>query len=377
MLKLTKWKLRRRVRNLMIALGLQPVLARLQRERPLLGDERLESAPPLVLDWPAGVAKPKVGLVKDSGDHPYWPKYERFLQVNSIPYELFDIHRSDFLDRARQFDLIVWRPDSSYGGQWEAKAKIELLNRYLGIATYPSKDELWFYEDKNKEFWLLGRAGVPAVTTFISYSRAETESFLEQCSYPLVSKDITNSASQGVKLLRTQRQALKFARQVFTVGARLHYLYVRQYGYVHLQEYLPNPGYDLRVICVGNSYFGYYRYAEPGDFRASGAGRVVKQALPPAALELARQAKQALPPTRCLAVDMVQDIRSGQFYIIECSIFINVLSSVQLMVEGVPGRYIEQEGQFVFAPGKFWLQELTLAEVMKDWIQGHGGSRIR
>jgi len=46
MLKLTKWKLRRRVRNLMIALGLQPVLARLQRERPLLGDERLESAPP-------------------------------------------------------------------------------------------------------------------------------------------------------------------------------------------------------------------------------------------------------------------------------------------------------------------------------------------
>jgi len=89
----------------------------------------------------------------------------------------------------------------------------------------------------------------------------------------------------------------------------------------------------------------------PGISGLPGAGRVVKQALPPAALELARQAKQALPPTRCLAVDMVQDIRSGQFYIIECSIFINVLSSVQLMVEGVPGRYIEQEGQFVFAPG--------------------------
>jgi len=57
----------------------------MQRERPLLGDERLESAPPLVLDWPAGVAKPKVGLVKDSGDHPYWPKYERFLQVIPFP----------------------------------------------------------------------------------------------------------------------------------------------------------------------------------------------------------------------------------------------------------------------------------------------------
>jgi len=155
-----------------------------------------------------------------------------------------------------------------------------------------------------------------------------------------------------VKLLRTQRQALKFARQVFTVGARLHYLYVRQYGYVHLQEYLPNPGYDLRVICVGNSYFGYYRYAEPGDFRASGAGRVVKQALPPAALELARQAKQALPlPGAWLSI-WFRISAAGSSTSLSGSIFINVLSSVQLMVEGVPGRYIEQGGAVCICPGQ-------------------------
>ena len=36
-------------------------------------------------------------------------------------------------------------------------------------------------------------------------------------------------------------------------------------------------GFDLRVIIVGDSYFGYYRYPRKDDYRASGSGIVEKK----------------------------------------------------------------------------------------------------
>jgi hypothetical protein len=36
------------------------------------------------LDWPDGVPKPHIGLVRDTDAFPYWTRYLRFLETNDI-----------------------------------------------------------------------------------------------------------------------------------------------------------------------------------------------------------------------------------------------------------------------------------------------------
>jgi hypothetical protein len=40
------------------------------------------------------------------------------------------------------------------------------------------------------------------------------------------------------------------------------------------QEFLPNNEFDTRITVIGNRAFGFRRFNRPGDFRASGSGRI-------------------------------------------------------------------------------------------------------
>ena len=72
---------------------------------PLDDGDLVAAVDPVVMDWPAGVPKPVVGLVKDVDDYPYWTKYRHFLEANQIPFELYDIHRSGLAEGGRQVRL--------------------------------------------------------------------------------------------------------------------------------------------------------------------------------------------------------------------------------------------------------------------------------
>ncbi|HPT77505.1 MAG TPA: hypothetical protein PK830_00140 [Candidatus Atribacteria bacterium] len=332
-------------------------------------NERLECAPPVIMDWPADVRKPRVGLVKSEFDkYAYWPKFERFLINNEIPYEFYDVYKSTFADDADRFDIIVWRTISPYYGQWEAKDKIEFMQDFLHKHTLPPREALWFYEDKVREQWLFEYYKLPCIKTFISHSREEVEAYIENAKYPFISKDKTCSGSNGVIIVKDKHQARKMCRLIFTRGLKLHESYIRQKNYVLFQELVPNKGFDLRVIIIGNSYFGYYRYPQKGDFKASGSGIVVKKEIPVEVLRLAARVRDCLPKSYLLAVDFLQDTRDDKYYIIESSIFISVETCEQLVIDNLPGRYVEQNGEFIFEPGRFWLQELMMQELMNDWI---------
>ncbi len=333
-------------------------------------NERLDSAPPLVMEWPSRVKKPYVGLVKsETGNNAYWPKFERFLKHNDIKYDYFNVKESSFIREANKFDVIVWRTPSSYSEQWEAADKIEFIQNFLGKATLPNKESLWYYEDKIREQWLFEYYDLPCIKSFISHSRDETKKFLIGATYPFISKDKTSSSSEGVQFVKNRSQANKMCRHIFSNGLKLFESYIRQKGYVLFQEAVPNKGFDLRVIIVGNSYFGYYRYPKKDDYRASGSGIVEKKEIPKEVLRIAKRTKECLPKAYLLAVDFLQDSRDNEYYIIEASIFIGIESCEQLVVDGTPGRYVEHNGEFIFEEGRFWLQELMMEELMKDWIE--------
>jgi len=332
----------------------------------------LESADKIIFDWPAKLKKPLVGLVQESfKKYAYWPKYQRFLVNNAIPFEYYDVHRSDFAECSKKYDLIVWHTGSSPCDVAEARSKIEFLEKGLGKICLPMAAELWFYEDKARQHWLFEKNQLPTIKTFVSYSKTEALQYIETCSYPIVSKELTNASSNGVRLLKNPRAAKNFCIEAFGPGLKTTFSYLRQKDYVYFQEFVPNFGYDLRVKMVANNYFGYYRYPPTGDFRASGSGDIRKEPIPEEALVLAQKTKASLPHSRFLAVDMLRDRRDNRFYIIEASTFTQVQTSEQLKVDGIPGRYQFENGAFNFSPGRFWVQELVLQELMNEWVEAN------
>lgn len=335
----------------------------------LLDNELLDSAPPLIIEWPSNIKKPFIGIVpSENGEYAYWPKFERFMKHNDIPYELLDIKKSTFIADVQKFDIIVWRTPSSYSEQWEAKDKIEFIQCYMDKFTLPTKESLWFYEDKMRQQWLFEYYNLPSIKTFISHNKKEVKKYINNSNYPFISKDKTSSSSNGVLFVKDKNMANRMYRRIFSNGLKLYDKYVRQKDYVLFQEAVPNNGFDLRVIMVGNYYFGYYRYPKSGDFKASGSGIVEKKELPLHVLKLAKKVRDCLPKSYLLAVDFLQDSRDQEFYIIETSIFISIESCEQLIVNGIPGRYVEKNGDFTFESGRFWLQELMMEELMKEWI---------
>lgn len=365
--RITYKKIRSRLIYLAEKLGIADYLRQRRNERvarvELPFNERLEAANQIFLK--NKVDDIVVGLVKDIRPHSYWDKFERFLKNNHIKYEYYNIHLSNFAQQAKRFNLILWHPNTDAVSQAEAKSKIEFIQKYLGIKCLPNAESLWFYEDKIRQAWLLKEYGFPLIPTFVTYSKDEALQYIKNAIHPIIFKESTSSGSFGVFKSDSIGSSSRIVKKIFGIGRKSTCPTQRQKNYVYIQEMVPNKGYDLRVIVVGNYVLGYYRYPDGKDFRASGAGNVVKKGIPTRAMDLARSVKAALPYAPMLAVDLLEDTRDDSYKIIEISIFIGCETCEQLMINGVPGRYVYHNGQYSFEEGRFWIQELMLEDYLK------------
>lgn len=334
---------------------------------------RLEEAQQVLLDKTIDCDRWFVGLVKDdesSNEYSfagsYYLKYERFLKNNNIKYEYYDIKKENWITQAKRFNVVIWHTDSSPDAQEDAAKKIHILS-CMGIKTMPSFDALFKYEDKVVMSYFYMIHDLPAIPTYVFCLKQEAVEFAKSSEYPIISKITTGSGSEGVILLKTEGQAIRLINRAFSYkGARTYWPYVNQKNYVYFQKFISDAQFDLRVIVVGDSLFGYYRFPKKNDFRASGAGNYQKKEIDSRALDIAWTVKQRYK-TECLSTDFVYSAKDDKFYIIESSVFIGVDTCAQLEIDGVAGRYKRVgDGDYVFESGKYWVQELTLKEFFQN-----------
>lgn len=331
-------------------------------------DEYLNKADKVFLDKPlpknfrVGVVNinniyADLGLVRE---REYYPKYERFLKNNNINYAFYNPLLSNWIDEAKNFDLIIWHTNSDPSTQETAESKIYILEK-MGVRCFPSFNEVWSYENKIRANYLYELYELPSIPTFISHSKQEALGYLDKVSFPIISKISTGSSSYGVDKIDSLEEGKRLVEQIFSYkGKQTYFKYLSQKDYVYFQEFIDDATYDLRVICIGNELLGYYRYPNKGDFKASGAGNYEKKAIPVEALDIAYKVRKMFGAT-CLATDFVYSEKRNQFLIIESSIFIGVDTCEQLSIDGVPGKYIRKNsGRYEFVPGRFWIQELAL-----------------
>lgn len=330
-------------------------------DRNLINDAELVTA-----DWPKDLIKPVFGIVQDYGIYPRWSKYCRFLDNNDFKYDFYNVQAHDWLEKAEQFDIIIGIQSCELYCLQEMRRKYYVLEKFLGKTCYPSTDHALLYEDKCLEAYISETAGIPFARTHISNDKQDALQMVESLKYPQVSKINPSSGSIGVQLVHNPKKARKIVEQAFgRNGKQTHRLYERQKDYAYFQDFIPNDGYDIRVIVVGNRAFGYYRKILVGDFRASGMNQVEKRELPEEAIHIALSTNKVIK-SPMLVVDMVHGL-DGKFYVIEFSPICQMEFPEQLHVDGISGAYIvDDDGMIHFQKARYWVQELALKQFLLD-----------
>jgi len=282
------------------------------------------------------------------------------LENNGFDFQIYEHHRSDWLEAAKNYDLIIWSPNSGPAELDEMRRKIYILEKKLGKKCFPDYETLLICDDKVMSTYFLKMNGLPVADTFISNDYYEVERKKTKLTYPLVSKRFHGASSREVDLIKNPGQLSRFSRRVFSFyGMKASNAYFRQKNYVYLQRLVDGDGLDVRVNVAGNVVTGYFRKPKRNDFRASGSGIVIKEDLPLQAIEIALKT-YGLIGKAMLGVDMMRD-REGKYWIIEISPFIGVITPIQLKVNDVAGSYfLSEDGVLDFRAENYWPQELAL-----------------
>lgn len=338
-------------------------------------ENRLNQAPAIILKNPPA-KKIKVGIVKDglvniegyAHRNSSWIFYERFLKNNHIDYIFYDIYKHDWLEVVADLDIIMWHTNSSPSDMYIAESKIYVLEKILGKTCFPSFHEVWQYEDKNRATYLYKSLGLPLIPTLISNSKADAFSLTKKLSFPVIYKTYIGSSSKGVTKVNTLSQARKIINKIFShKGLKTVFPYFKQKDTVLFQEFIHDAGYDLRIMMIGNKAFGYYRYPKKNDFKASGTGIYEKKEIPKEALQIALEIKTKLN-SRLMGVDLLFCKKSNQYKIIETSLFNQIDTPEQLVIDGVAGYYDTSNSEFEFKLGKFWIHELVIEYIIQEYL---------
>ena len=74
-------------------------------------------------------------------------------------------------------------------------------------------------------------------------------------------RELINGKKRLIEILKSNGKKIgrKHIDKVFTTGRETYWPYLKQKNYVYFQKFIHDSLYDLRVIIIGNKYFGYFK----------------------------------------------------------------------------------------------------------------------
>ena len=240
-------------------------------------------------------------------------RWIEYCEQRAIPHKVVDCLDSSIIEQLRNSDALLWH--------WRHEdAADSLVARHLiraaesmGLLVFPNTATCWYFDDKIAQKYLLEAVGAPLVPVQVFHQESHALEWIANTSFPSVFKLRTGAGSSNVRLVKTPRQARALVRQAFGSGfsiipgyrqdvakrmrnarkkqvlmaavrripttikniRRLNRSLGRERGYVYFQDFIPGNSFDTRITIIGERAFGFTRDVRPGDFRASGSGRIV------------------------------------------------------------------------------------------------------
>jgi len=301
-----------------------------------------------------GNRKPLIAIHdSDKGFHPRWIDY---CERQGIPYRLVDCYASDIIEQVKGCQALMWHHGQSNPKDVLIARPILSALEHAGIKVFPDFRTAWHFDDKVAQKYLFEALDIPAVPAHIFVDREHALAWVEQAEFPKVFKLRRGAGSHGVRLAKTRSEGRKLVKRAFGRGFPQYapwnilkeriYKYRqgqaslsgilrslvrfvhpppfsrilgRERGYAYFQDFLPGNDCDIRIVVIGQRAFAIRRLVRPGDFRASGSGRITYQRedFDERCVELAFEIAEKLG-SDCTALDFVFD-ENDQPWILEAS----------------------------------------------------------
>lgn len=284
-----------------------------------------------------------------------------------IEYEILDLLSDSWLEdiiAAKVNGILIWVKGNIQEQKTLFDERLSIISDDLGIPIYPSKKELFIYENKRMYAYWLKVHNFPHTPTHVFYTKKQTLDFIEKSEFPLVFKTNGGASSSGVEIIRSIFNAKIIAHRVFglfdsrlslgkTHWGKFGYLPVPKFGmtqkhYVIIQKFIPIK-WEWRIIKIGESFFGHQKLLK-GDF-ASGSD-LVGWVDPPKELLLLIKDLCEKGNFDSMAMDVLESL-NGHFYINEIQSLFGSFLPYQMKINDVPGRYILNNNDFIFEQGEF------------------------
>lgn len=285
--------------------------------------------------------------------------WEEYCRNNHIEYEFVDLLKCNSIVTLKDFQILLWHLEQYNHAEMLEARSILYSAKKMGLKVFPDYNDAWYFDDKIAEMYLLQSINAPIPKSFVYYDCASLKSAVDEgeITFPIVAKLRSGSGSHNVKLIRTKHSLLSYASIMFSKGINpapsifykassnirsshnkqqfmskikripefLRTLsnarrLPREKDYVYLQEFIPNDGFDMKVVVVGDKCTFIVRPVRSHDFRASGGGEVFfdKKYFNKQIIESAFKVADALG-SQCMGFDYVVNKDTGEGVIVEMS----------------------------------------------------------
>ncbi len=314
---------------------------------------------------------------------PWLRSLDNSSQVKS--YDVIDLTSYNWIERInnKDYHLFLAKPPGMtalYKQLYDER--IYILDRVLKAPLYPTAQEIFIYENKRFFYSWLEANHLPHPRTYVFFDKDEAEDFADRIAFPLVAKVNIGASGSGVSILKDKVQTLKYIRQSFSskgaprrwgpnltkgnlIKRGFHYVLHpgdirkktakykavwcdKQKGFVIFQEFIPHD-FEWRIVAIGDSYFAHKKL-KIGE-KASGSTLKQYDNPPIRLFDFAREIMRRFDFVS-QAIDAFET-KDGNLLINEMQCIFGQSDPYQMLVDGKPGRYVYQNGKWVFEEGDF------------------------
>lgn len=291
-----------------------------------------------------------------------------------IEYEIFDPLREDFISEVKKSNIEIFLVRPSHKTQLARQMfleKVEIIASELGKEVYPTIKEQKIYEAKRTLAYFLQANNIAHPKTWIFYDKKEAMTFIETSKFPLVFKTHNGAGASGVEILKSKNHAKKVVNACFNnyyLNKSITDYRDIDYGYVLLQEFIKDAR-EHRIIKIGKSWFGHEKALNGQSEFMSGSGVNLWTRPTAKILDFCRDIAEKHDFTT-MCFDIFED-KNGNFLVNELQTWFGSYNPSQLYIDGVPGRLIYNEPEYVFEKGLFNHNQ-SLALIIVDLIERRG-----
>jgi ribosomal protein S6--L-glutamate ligase len=190
--------------------------------------------------------------------------------------------------------------------------------------------------DKFLTLLRLKKLGIPAPQSYLGFSTSVFKAILDKMQYPVVIKLVQGSLGKGVMFAESKSSAVPL---LDTMEAMKQPIMV--------EEYIKNPGEDIRALVIGDEVIAMKRKAQEGEKRANigigGTGKKIKLSY--------EERKMALRSARALGlgiagVDIIQGDKGPLVIEVNVNVhFEGITQATELNIAGMMLDYVKKEAE--------------------------------